>query len=146
MEKKKFSFKEAKYNQIGDIYSKINTFFANVTNCLNQANLTAYEQQFTMIMDESKKVMKEEKYIPFEQSNTKRWERLKQPFLPSKTPVQPTQTPQVCNYIPTEKSAENRAEMMPDDKDKEIARLKQIIVNQNVIIQSLLKLNELQAN
>lgn len=146
MEKKRFNFKEAKYKQIGDIYSKINTFFANVTNCLNVANLTAYQQQFNMIMDEAKKTMKEDKFQAFEQSNTQRWERIKKPFLPTKTPVQPTATQEQCNYIQEEKSAENRAEMMPDEKDKEIARLKQIIVNKDIIIQSLMKINNLQAN
>lgn len=146
MEKKNFDFKRAKYNQIGDIYTKINTFFANVQTSLNQANLTAYHQQFTMIMDEAKKVMKADKFQPFEETNTIRWNRIKKPFEGVKTPVQPTQTPQVYNYIPTEKSAENRAEMMPDDKDKEIARLKQIIENQNVIIQNLMQINNLQGN
>lgn len=146
MEKKKFDFRQYRHEQIGGIYNRLNTFFKMVQTNLNADNLPLYEEQYNAIWSDAKKIMLEDKYNENYTTNTKRWERIKQPFLPTKTPVQPTQTPQVYNYIPTEKSAENRAEMMPDDKDKEIARLKQIIENKDIIIQSLLRLNELQPN
>lgn len=144
--------KEERKNAIGQIYANLKDFFTRAEINLNQSNVVDFEREFNGIFNWAKSVMMPSKYETDHASNSRRWERIKKEkgvsvlTQPKINPVQPTQTPQLYNYIPIEKSAENRAEMMPDEKDKEITRLKQIIVNQNVIIQNLMQINNLQAN
>ena len=142
MEKKHFDFKKYKHNQIGGIYTRLNTFFSNVQTSLNEANLPVYETQYKAIWDDAIKIMDKEHYTKDYATNTKRWERIKKQFLPTISPIQPQPTKEISS----EKSAVNEPKMCLEDKDKEIERLKQIIENKDIIIQSLMKITNLQMN
>lgn len=143
--------RQSNYSHIGQIYNKMNNLFAEATQGLNEANLSLYEEQFTSIMKEAKQTMKADKFEPFQASNSARWNRMKKnipttEIKPQISPIQPMNSPAEPIAFQSQNSPSNGLKTVQDDKDKEIERLKQIIINQQVIIDNLMKMNGLKTN